>query len=96
MIQNEQIADHLLKGNKITSIEALDLFQCFRCASRISELKNKGFIISDKTVETTTGKHVSQYWMEEDNYIHNFKIFMTVFAQNPKFVVGKNNQMEFI
>ena len=34
--QNKQIKDYLNHGNKITSLEAFDMFNCMRLASRIN------------------------------------------------------------
>ena len=64
MTQKEQIRDYLEKGNKITSLEALELFGCFRLASRISELRKEGMDIKSKTIKLVTGKYVSQYFIE--------------------------------
>jgi hypothetical protein len=61
MNQNEQILFYLKQGNKITSLEALELFKCFRLASRISDLNRLGYSITSEMITTSTGKRVSQY-----------------------------------
>lgn len=62
--QSEIILDYLLAGNTLTSLEALQRFQCFRLASRISDFKQLGYDIKSKTVRTYNGKYVSQYWIQ--------------------------------
>ncbi len=39
MSQEQLILNHLKSGKSITAMEALDLFGCFRLASRISDLR---------------------------------------------------------
>ena len=48
MSQKSRILNHLRTGRAITQIEALNLFGCFRLASRIEELRSQGYDI--KTV----------------------------------------------
>ena len=70
--QNEQSAQtqcalilaHLKRGEKITSMEALEKYRCFRLASRISDPKRQGYAIVKEMILTNTGKHVAQYHME--------------------------------
>lgn len=59
--QNQRIAAYLMAGNSITQMEALHLFQCFRLASRISDLRKAGLDIAVKKILTPTGKRVAQY-----------------------------------
>lgn len=63
--QCAQILAYLKKGKKLTSLEALEKFGCMRLASRILDLREKGYNIKVMTVDTLTGKRVSQYWLEE-------------------------------
>jgi hypothetical protein len=51
MTQNEQIRKHLESGKSLTPLEALKLFNCFRLASRISDLKKEGMDIVVHIVE---------------------------------------------
>ena len=60
MTQEELILDYLRKGNNLTSLEALDMFGCFRLASRISDLKQRGYNI-DVTMIRNNGKHYASY-----------------------------------
>ena len=61
--QNARIAAYLEAGNSITQMEALNLFQCFRLASRISDLRNRGLQIITEKILTPSGKRVASYKM---------------------------------
>ena len=61
MSQNKQIADYLNKGKKLTTIDALNKFGCFRLASRINDLRNNGMNIVTKTIKLENNKQVAQY-----------------------------------
>ena len=64
--QNKRIAEWLKAGNTITAMEALNMFQCFRLASRITDLKQKfGLRIVTDRVMTPSGKRVAQYKLAE-------------------------------
>lgn len=63
MTQNEQIKQHLEKGNSITPMLALQLCQCFRLASRIKDLRNKGMIIEREMV-LRNGKRFAKYFVK--------------------------------
>lgn len=65
MTQNEQITRDLLKGKVITPLAALDKYGCFRLASRISELRERGLDIAVKQVKTATGKRVAGYYLRD-------------------------------
>ena len=56
--QNKQIKEYLNHGNKITSLDALEMFGCMRLASRINDLKKQGMGIGSKTVEF----NMRYYW----------------------------------
>ena len=62
--QKERIEDYLLKGHKITPLQALNWFGCLRLGARIWELKKAGINISSKMIKTKSGKMVKQYWLE--------------------------------
>jgi len=53
MSQNQQIANYLNKGRKLTPIDALNKFGCFRLAARIADLRNDGMNIKHRKVEKT-------------------------------------------
>jgi len=44
--QNDKILSYLRGGRTLSPIEALVEFRCFRLASRINELRNKGYDIT--------------------------------------------------
>jgi hypothetical protein len=66
MSQNEMILSDLQKGKKITALEALTDYQCFRLASRINDLKNLGHDIKKNMVSTNTNKEIAQYYIEKE------------------------------
>ena len=59
--QAGRILAHLRAGNRLTALEALDAFGCFRLAARIHELRRDGWQIEERTVETRGGKRVAEY-----------------------------------
>ena len=63
--QNKRILDYLMKGNRLTSLEALNMFGCMRLASRISDIRKNHpdiNIVVDR-IETATKKKVAQYYV---------------------------------
>ena len=65
--QNKRILGYLMKGNRLTSLEALSMFGCMRLASRISDIrKNHPDInIVVERIETATKKKVAQYYIQQ-------------------------------
>jgi hypothetical protein len=61
MSQNKQIADYLNKGKKLTPIDALNKFGCFRLAARIADLRNDGMNIVTNTIKLENNKQIAQY-----------------------------------
>jgi hypothetical protein len=61
MSQNKQIADYLNKGKKLTPVDALNKFGCFRLAARIADLRNDGMNIITNTIKLENKKQVAQY-----------------------------------
>ena len=61
MSQNKQIAAYLNKGKKLTTLDALNKFGCFRLAARIADLRNNGMIIVTKTIKLDNNKQIAQY-----------------------------------
>ena len=71
MSQNEMIADYLKSGKSINPMIALKKFHCFRLASRISDLKDKGMniqrsIVSDVNADGDPVRY-AVYWWEGKN-----------------------------
>ena len=60
--QKNEIKSHLKMGFRITAIDALDKFGCFRLAARIKDLKDEGMEIDKVMVETVSGARVAQYY----------------------------------
>lgn len=63
MTQQDALLSYLLEGHKITPLEALDKFGCFRLGARIYDFKKRGFLIEDEMIEVSSGKKVKQYWL---------------------------------
>lgn len=61
--QADQILEHLKAGNRITPLDALNMFQCLRLGGRIYDLKKLGHPIEKEMIETPSGKHVAQYFI---------------------------------
>lgn len=63
MTQAEMILADLLKGKRITPLDALRDYSCFRLGARIFDLKQDGHDIRTEIVETAGGAHVAEYWL---------------------------------
>lgn len=61
--QASKILDWMLRGHRITPIQALDKFGSFRLGARIADLKKKGWPIKSEFVTTPNGKRVKAYWI---------------------------------
>ena len=61
--QAGRILAYLREGHRITALEALEKFQCFRLAARVHELRREGWQIAERMVETGSGKRVAEYSM---------------------------------
>ena len=62
--QAGRILAHLRAGHRLTALEALERFGCFRLAARVHELRREGWAIEERMVETGSGKRVAEYYME--------------------------------
>jgi hypothetical protein len=60
--QEKQILDYLLSGKKLTPIQALKKFGCFRLGARIWNLKRQGWAIGSRLI-ASKGKRFSQYYL---------------------------------
>lgn len=63
--QNAEILAHLEAGHQLTSLEAMQLFQCTRLAARVHNLRGAGVPVLDKWVRTQTGKKVKAYFLNK-------------------------------
>lgn len=61
--QESKILDHMLRGHRITGIEALNLCGCWRLPARIADIKKRGFPVQSEFITTTSGKRVKSYWI---------------------------------
>ena len=52
--QNRAILNYLESGGSLSPIEALNKFQCFRLAARVSDLRMAGHDIQTKTVKNAS------------------------------------------
>jgi len=62
--QANRILRYLQAGHRLTPLDALELFGCFRLAARVHELRREGWEINERTVETASGKRIAEYSME--------------------------------
>jgi len=60
MSQEKQILNHLQSGKRLTQLQALKKFGCFRLSARIGGLKAKGYDISTTPIKKN-GKRFAQY-----------------------------------
>ena len=51
MTQTEMILNHLQNKGRITPLEALNLYGCFRLGARVYDLRQRGIQISKKMIE---------------------------------------------
>ncbi len=59
--QAGRILRFLQEGHRLTPLDALELFGCFRLAARVHELRREGWAIAERTVETASGKRIAEY-----------------------------------
>lgn len=62
MTHEEIIIKHLKEHGKLTSLVAMNRYRIMRLASRVSDLKKKGYpIISVTVTNPRSGKHWTEY-----------------------------------
>ena len=59
--QCDMIIAYLKKGYSITPLDALNMFGVFRLASRIHDLRDRGYNINACKITTPSGKRVCEY-----------------------------------
>ena len=59
--QADMILAALRAGRALTPMDALDEFGCMRLGARIYDLRQAGHDITERMVETPSGKHVAEY-----------------------------------
>ena len=62
MTQLEILADALDKGERLTVAEALTKYGIYALSQRCGDLFKIGYPVESVTIETSTGKHVSEYF----------------------------------
>jgi len=70
MTQTEAILAWLKDGKSITALDALSIFQCFRLAARIADIRAQGFTVHTEMVQTRTGKTVASYSLDQEDIWH--------------------------
>ena len=68
MSQEQDIIYHLRNIGPITPLEALNLYGCFRIASRINELRQQGYDINT-TIVSDGNKRYASYSLEPKRII---------------------------
>ena len=61
MSKHNQVRNHLLSGNTITGLTALDLFQLYRLSSVISRLRDEGLPIETIMIDREDGTQYAKY-----------------------------------
>jgi Helix-turn-helix domain len=59
--QCSRILEFLKAGNRITPIDALNLFGCFRLGGRVYDLRKAGYKIERDMIKLKNGKRVAEY-----------------------------------
>lgn len=67
--QNNKIFDYMKDGNRITALDALKLFGCFRLSARIRDLRDRypEMEIRTEMVTLANKKRVAQYYINKGN-----------------------------
>ncbi len=63
MSQTNKILKHLEKGKRLTPLQALDLFDCFRLSGRILDLRKLGIDVKTEMIKVRSGKRVASYYI---------------------------------
>lgn len=63
MSQTDAILDALLRGERITPLDALKKYGCFRLGARIYDIRKSGYMVDRKLIDVGNGKHVAEYSM---------------------------------
>lgn len=63
--QTIKILKALQAGRKLTPLDALSEFGCFRLGARIFDIKQMGYDILTKTVKSSNGKTFASYELVE-------------------------------
>lgn len=61
--QESKILDHMLRGHRITGLDAFNLYGCFRLPARIADIQKRGFHVQSEFITAPSGKKVKAYWI---------------------------------
>lgn len=64
--QCDKVKDYLKAGNTLTTYEAFIIFDITALSQRITDLRNKGYIIDSTPVEYNGRRFVSYSWSDEN------------------------------
>jgi hypothetical protein len=64
--QCKEILNDLIAGKRITPIDAIDRYRCYRLSARIHDLRRAGWVIKTEIVRTRSRKKFAQYYMENE------------------------------
>lgn len=64
MSQSEDILRDLKRGVKITPLDALENYNCFRLGARIYDMRRQGIPVkAERITDAKTGKTYARYWL---------------------------------
>ncbi len=63
MSQTNKILKHLEKGKRLTPLQALKKFDCFRLSGRILDLRKLGINVKTEMIKVRSGKRVASYYI---------------------------------
>lgn len=66
--QTTRILWHLKAGHKLTAMDALKLFNCWRLSGRILTIRKMGFLIKTDLITTPTKKVIAEYSLMKGSY----------------------------
>lgn len=67
----EKILKALRRGEKLTPLDILKRFECFRASARIHDLRNDGHLIKTVIIKLANGKRVAQYYLIFNNPLNS-------------------------
>lgn len=59
--QKQAVLSYLQTGERLTGLQALEMFGCIRLSARIKELKDSGHNIKSEKIKVSNGKRVASY-----------------------------------
>lgn len=62
--QKDRILSWLAKGNTLTGLEALSLFDCWALSQRVKNLRDEGNRITTEYIKTGTNKRIARYSLQ--------------------------------